>query len=270
MSKVKGHAALLRPREDFRLEIVRLGPDRRRAVADVPVVNGWVQVNLPVRRVPSRREERAFFAALARLTGRLRRARLLAGWYFVHKPPGLRLRFRAARRPEALVAALDRALERWRFGWAGRRAFDSYFEQRELLAGLGDDTADRILCASAAAVVEAVAGGRRTDLDAWARFTVAFLERFLADRWLVWEALGRFERLRGGGPRRSPAAPPPHDPERLLARLPRARAGSGFAASTALLACLNYLYNQWALDAPAQGAVVGRARRLTAPDLARP
>jgi len=90
----------------------------------------WLQMNVALERrdgqaLPS---ARAVFAGLAPLLARWRRERTIAGWYFMRKPPDLRLRFQGPA-PEVDVApALATLLGRLRRQGYVRRYFRSVYE----------------------------------------------------------------------------------------------------------------------------------------------
>ena len=279
MVGTKYHTTLLHPEERFTLALVRVSDASGRARVDVPFVSGWAQLNIPVLRVPRAAEQAAFFSTLARLLRRLRRASLIDHWFLLHKAPGLRLRFRSRERGELLARALVEQGEALRASWTGTLGFDSYFEQRELLSGYFEEMVGNVLSLSSDSLVQSVLRARHGDEEGWTRFTVAFLHHFLGDRWWVWEALGRFERMRGvrraGRSHKASSSPAwkLYDPSRLLQALLREKAAAvppGFAASTTLLVCLNSIFNQWELEADVQSRVLQKARQVTSPELARP
>ncbi|MCP5058194.1 MAG: hypothetical protein GY937_15930 [bacterium] len=261
-------------------EPLRLGvfhaADGNDGALDIPLVNDWLQLGLEVRHIPSLKEQTEFFFALRNLRRDLERRDLVEAWFFLHKPPGLRLRFKADGPPEALIETLLLAQGQWKWSWLGARVFDSYFEQRELLSGAFQDDVNRLLTAASDAYMEALISGSRCTAGRWSEFSIAFLDCHLNDRWLVWEALGRFARLRGtplegaSAQRDQPAATlcDPSDFEALLPLLAAPRS-AGFEASTTLLQCLNYIYNLWALDLPTQQQILAEAREACRPELTR-
>lgn len=277
MDEFKARVCVLTREESFSLRSYRLhdpaGPDGHADAGsatpiDVAMVDGWLQIDVPVTRVPTPPEARDYFEHLGQVVGEAREAGLLRRWTFVHKHPGLRLRFAATPGSDAgqLIARLHAAFPAR--AWTGVAEFAAYFEQRELLCGLGED-ATEILCRSADVRIASARAGTTADVPTWAGFTVAFLYRYLPDTWWVWEALARFMRLRGGDGGASEHGPALGDPRPLLAVLPSTTA-AGFEASVALLTCLNYLYNQWGLDLGAQRRVLRLASDLTRPELATP
>ncbi len=271
MDEYKAQVCALSREEHFSLRVYTLDASRDAGPTLVPVVDGWVQLDVPIVRVPDPAEAREYFAHIAALIAALRAEGLLARWTYVHKAPGLRLRFAAPGEDASVTARLIGALQaatRRQWAWALPPSFASYFEQRELFSGLGDD-ATAILCRSADLRIAAAIAGHGSDVPGWAAFTVAFLHHFLPDTWWVWEALGRFQRLRGDAGGNDETVGPLDDPRPLLAALPPAPRPD-FAVSVALLTCLNYLYNQWALGPAAQRAVLRLARALTQPEPATP
>ncbi len=263
--------------EAFVLDVVTLTDDDCVALSHtaVPIVNGWAQANLRIRRPPSQAEQRLFFSQVESLVQSLRSQQLVKNWYYLHKPPGLILRFESTVDPIALVRQIHVDFRRSvaSFEWSTELTFASYFEQRELLWDYGRDVADAILTLGADVRVCAIRENATGTLEQWATFTVNFLNHFLHDEWWVWEALGRFQRLRGCEP--STSDTPPHDAHAWLDPMPilpmlatcTPNLPDGFRASVTVLVCLNYLYNQWALDVEMQRLVLARARQLTQPEL---
>ena len=261
--------------EPWRLEIFDIQDDDDTPIAKAPLVNGWLQISLEITHVPSLEAQHVFLAAVRQVVAALRQRGCLDAWFFVHKEPGLRLRFKMAGDLGEAIAGVVAALATWDWDWLGSIAFDSYFEQRELLSAYFESDVNALLTLSADCYVESALTGACGNLDAWAAFTLAFLRHFAPDEWLVWEALGRFIRLRGAPWREASAASridfsscPKTLQQRLSAMLPIAQ--PGFDASTTLLQCLNYIYNQWALNLTAQQMILAEARRRTEPEITQP
>jgi hypothetical protein len=263
-------------REHLDLELLDLLDARGKPIARVPVVDGWLQLDAVVKRVPDADEERVLFAQFAAL----RDARGGGDWFFVHKPPGLRMRFKLGDDRTHEVSVILECISGCRPAWLGNLTFGSFFAQAELLDARYRATVDAILGAAANELIDvAMARNGSTSIDAWANFALHFLEHFIGDRWFAWEALGRFHRLRsqpvpGDLQNQAEAARQRtmHDPRGIIQRFTRHSAmqqSAGFGASIALLQTLNYIFNMWAVDGIAQNAVLARARTFSAPELTR-
>jgi hypothetical protein len=243
-------------------------------VVSVPVVNGWVQASIPLRRLPTSQESRGFFSVLGTNASRMHRRGLVSSWFFLHKPPGLLIRFETAD-AASLLRDLIPMLDDCGGTWVGRYAFDSYFEQRELLSEAYGYEAYKVLLTSCTEYCRAVASGRAGTLGQWTDFLAVYLAYYLQDPWLVWEALGRFQRLRQ---QTQDAAIPSHhvrrnrlvSPSRLMAQLARCvvpEQSIGFEASTTLLMCLNYILNQWGICQQVQRRILHDARSRFSPGI---
>jgi len=238
--------------------------------AVVPVVDGWVQVSLAAARIPEDGEARATLETVQRSVGDWRAAGVASAWFFLRKAPGLKVRMRLRDVSGDAVAAIAREVADWRFAWCAGVAFDSVFGQRELLAAVPEDVSAEILSASADAFVAALGDAGPGTLEDWAAFVASFLSGTLGDEWIAWEAAGRFSLMRDRAFGGDTVVAPPRGPERLtdaLAQVPF-DPPPGYLASTAFLQTLNYIFNQWAVDGPAQAAILTGARALLRPDVA--
>lgn len=251
--------------ERFELMLLRLRTPT--GAFDVPVVDGWIELQMALLRVPDAAESRAFFAALDGLCTELRQSRAAMRWYFLHKPPGLKLRFKLGVPDAAVLGALFETVLGWRFGWIEADALGSVFDQAELLPALFRDDVERLLTRAADGHVAAVLADRRGSEEGWADFLAMLLVELGLDGWLAHQALARLRRLRSAPlAARAAAGPPLFDPSSLLAE-PLAPVSPGFTASVALLQAINLMFNLWAVDAAAQARILDRAIAGTRPSL---
>jgi hypothetical protein len=254
--------------DQFSLNLYHLVSSGDNIVGSIPVINGWVQIELQVKRTPNPSEETAFFHKLAALRDIVAERGYLSAWYFLHKPPGLKLRLRIDRDEGGGLNCILNELSTWEWTWLGRIDFGSFFDQHELLSGLHRVDIDRLLTISADAYLDSISSRLEIDRTGWATFAVGFLGTFIADAWLVWEALGRFLRMRvkGVAPN-GDASDAFADPRLILARINGIRPlKPGFEASVSLLQCLNYIFNMWAIDAASQLRILEQARDLVRPN----
>jgi thiopeptide-type bacteriocin biosynthesis protein len=90
----------------------------------------WVQVNVALERRggPALPSARAVFDGLAPFLARWRRERAVTCWYFMRKPPDLRLRFRGPALERDVAPAVTALLARLRRQGFVRRSFSSVYE----------------------------------------------------------------------------------------------------------------------------------------------
>ncbi len=240
----------------------------------IPLIDGWAQASIEVKRPLSIAEQARFFRFLKGLVVPWQKGGLIRSWYFIHKDPGLRLRFRVGNKRDRLLTELAQAFGTFRFDWSGDVYFDSFLEQRELFSSLRQTEVEKLLWISSETHLESVAHRLLADEDHWSHFTVDFLGTFLQDSWWVWEALGRMQRLRRTTILQNikkPSRQVLHDPSQMLQRVQRLRLApkaSVFPMSMSLLCCLNYIFNQWAISEKTQRNILDKARELTQPLLA--
>lgn len=233
----------------------------------VPVVDGWIELQMALLRVPEAQESRAFFAALGRLRAVLREMRPGMRWYFLHKPPGLKLRFRVGMPDSALLEKLIGTVLGWRLPWLRAAGLGSVFDQAELLPAVFRTDAERLLSLAADEYLAAAVAGRHCPEEAWSDFLIGLLGRLGLDTWLAHEALARLLRLRSVDlANRDAIAEPPLDPSGMLAA-PLGELTPGFAASVSALQTLNLTFNIWGIDAAAQTRNLERACAATRPSL---
>jgi hypothetical protein len=232
----------------------------------VPLVDRWLEIQLAMVRVPEAEERVSFFKALGDLVAELRVAAPELRWYFLHKPPGLKLRFHNSAADPATVGAIVEKVSYWNFSWAPAVAIGSVFDQAELMASPYRRDVETLLTLAADCHLEAAIAGRRCAETAWADFLTALLEAIGLDRWLTYEALARLRRLRAV--ELSPAAAETAllDPAPMLEHsLPQF--ASGFEASVSLLQGLNLLLNIWGIDGATQLVILDAACTATRPAL---
>jgi len=101
-----------------------------------PIERRWVQVNVELCRSDNQalQSARAVFSRLEPLVARWRANGLIDCFYFMRKPPDLRLRF-CGRDPDRLLAELASALIELRSASAIERFFRSAYEPEERLFG---------------------------------------------------------------------------------------------------------------------------------------
>lgn len=250
-----------------RFELVLLSLRTPAGTIAVPVVDGWIELQMALGRVPDRAERAAFFAALGGLCAALRADRPDLRWYFLHKAPGLKLRFRLGLPDAALLETLLGSVAAWPFDWIRASGLGSVFDQAELMPAAFRDDAARLLAHAADGHLAAARADRQCGEEAWAEFLVRLLAEVGLDAWLAHEALARLRRLRTVAlAAEDAAAEPLLDPAPLLAR-PLAPFTPGFAASVALLQTINLLLNMWAVGAGAQRRILDRALAATRPEL---
>jgi hypothetical protein len=241
---------------------------------NVPVVGGWVEIQMALASVPDHEQRLAFALALAGTCTMLRRRTPSLRWYFLHKPPGLKLRFKVGTPQAGLLEELVSGIVGWRFEWIGVTAFGSVFDQAELSPQVFRPDAERLLDSAADQQLAAVIDDRRASVEDWATFLVRLLRRLALDDWLAYEALSRLHRLRrvdigleagvdvdGDESQREE---PLLDPSGILECLHDAFE-PGFAASVSLLQTLNLMFNTWGLDARTQASILRSARAMTRP-----
>jgi hypothetical protein len=264
------HIRIVEHEAPYTLEVCEVHEDGG-DVTLVPIINRWIQLAIDIKRVPSSLESRSFFRTLAKDMRALTTTNKIYSWFFLHKPPGLRIRIHLASVHPALSTLIHKVAT-WDYEWMQGLSFESYFGHAELVSGAYPVDLGALLMASASEYCRALLANRQATRTDWPLFTVHYLDHFLADRWLVWEALGRLERLREYPFRPSDIKQRRQSlmsPKGLLARVRRAPqpASPGFQASTALLQSLNYIYNQWLLNVASQKQVLSVARQLAMPEL---
>jgi hypothetical protein len=232
----------------------------------VPLVDKWLEIQLAMVRVPEAEERVSFFKALGALVAELRVAAPELRWYFLHKPPGLKLRFHNSAADPATVGAIVEKVSYWNFSWAPAVAIGSVFDQAELMASPYRRDVEALLTLAADCHLEAAIAGHRCAETAWADFLTALLEAIGLDRWLAYEALARLRRLRAVELSPAAAGTALLDPAPMLAHsLPQF--ASGFEASVSLLQGLNLLLNIWGIDGATQLAILDAACAATRPAL---
>lgn len=258
------------PTETFSFGLFHLQSDGK-IIGAIPIINGWTQLELEVITVPNDAAQIAFFQHISTLVDNLTAADDLVAWYFLHKPPGLKLRFQFARDHVAGLTRIVETIADWRWPWLGRTSFGSFFDQAELLGGFHRQDVDALLTTSANVYVQSLLHHRRVGGVDWSIFVVDFFKAILSDDWIVWEALGRFQRLRERGIiRHGRAGDDFADPRAMLPLVKDFRpVQPGFEASVSLLQSLNYIFNMWAIDEASQSAILEEARGLVRPELVK-
>jgi hypothetical protein len=242
-----------------RFELVLVDLQSATGTLRVPLVDSWFEVQLAIDRVPDQDDRKTFFASLGNLAATLRERQPDLRWYFLHKLPGLKLRFRIG---GADVLALDTILSTvldWRFPWLTGVAIGSVFDQAELLNAPFRQDVEHILTLAADQHLVAVAAEYYCSAEAWAEFLIQLLESLRLDRWLSYEAFARLGRLRAVELSSSRVGELPlMDPRGMLASgLPECT--PGFEASASLLQGLNLLFNIWGVDDVAQSRILAMA-----------
>jgi hypothetical protein len=250
-----------------RFELCLVSMKSPTATLRVPLVDHWLEIQLALRRVPDAAEGRHFFASLEMLVGKARDLLPAMQYYFLHKPPGLKLRFRVGEPDGELLDAILSEVLGWRFDWIEGVGLGSVFDQEELLPATYRDAAEALLTLSADRLLASARERMCCSEADWAAFAVDLLCRIGLDRWLVYEALSRLGRLRAV-PLKAALAPetPLFDPRPMLAG-PLPDFPAGFEASVSLLQVLNLLFNIWAVDAGRQTRILEAARDSTRPSL---
>ena len=254
-----------------RFELALLGVPTPSGTITVPVVDGWIELQMTLLRVPNQAERGAFFAALASLCAAIRARRPDMRWYFLHKAPGLKLRFQLGVPEAASIAELIGTIAGWSFAWIRPAGMGSVFDQTELMPAMFRDDATRLLTHAADELIAAALADRRCSHKDWSAFLVKLLGTLDLDEWLAQEALSRLRRLRTFPFGQDEAAPaePLLDPSAILAcRL--APVAPGFAASVSLLQTINLTLNLWGVDAGAQRRILESACAVTRPPLMEP
>ena len=254
--------------ERFELCIVRMKSSSREL--SIPIVGQWLEFQMEARRLPDPGEVRYFFEQLAELIGDMRGLVPGLRWYFLHKPPGLKLRFRVGDPDEDILDKLLSRVLAWSFPWQGQLGLGSVFDQAELLSAPYRESLETLLTIAADEHLRSVREERLCREEDWAEFIVDLLCRFDLDHWLVHEALGRLVRIRSTILRKASAAPVAlHDPTAMLTR-PLPESPPGLGASVSLLQALNLMLNVWAVGAPAQSRILELARASVRPALLPP
>ena len=250
-----------------RFELIVVPLRSQSGLLRVPLVDEWLELQLALREVPAAAHRRAFFAALGELCTTIRARLPQLHWYFLHKPPGLKLRFRVGAPDVELLDTILSAVANWNFSWLETSALGSFFDQAELLAFPYRTDVERFLTHAADChVLQAKDASEVLETD-WADVLVMLLERIGLDTWLAYEALSRLGRLRSTDVARGPQSGEPLcDPHILLATdLPRF--SPGFEASVSLLQGLNLLFNIWGVSSAAQSRILALACDRTRPEL---
>jgi hypothetical protein len=222
----------------------------------IPLVDEWLELQLSMRRVPDRQERNAFFSDLRGLCCKVRVRLPDLRWYFLHKPPGLKLRFRVGRPDEELLDSIMSGVLGWNWPWLHAVAIGSYFDQAELNAFPYRADVERLLTYAADCHLEHSHEELGAFESEWADVAVALLERVGLDTWLAYEALARLGRLRATDLAQDQASEEPlSDPRGLLAGdLPRFAVG--FEASLSFLQGLNLLFNIWGVNGTTQSRIL--------------
>lgn len=258
------HLVQITQLERFDLALARLASPIA-GIFEAPLVDGWLQIEIAVRRSPTALEEVDFFKELRALVAPLKAKEPGLQWFLLHKPPGLKIRFRVGAAPGAIntVAAWALTLE----GWIEFAGFGSFFDQAELRPLAFRDEADALIDLAADALLETACAGQRADCAAWAQALAALALRAAdGDAWLTFELLARLRRLRsGGGAPPHDDGPPPWNPRLLIERAPPP--SPGFAASVSYLQALNLILNLWGVSPKVQIAALERAVVALQPEL---
>jgi hypothetical protein len=272
--------------QSYSLSLYELFDEQGDLLTRIPVVNDWIQLSIELNALPEHSEQLDFFDSLRQMVDSRQSRSLFDAWYFLHKPPGLLLRFHkiaSAKPPEMLIDHIVSALTQWDFKWMGDCYFDSYLEQRELLSGFDQAYVNRLLTASADTFLDAClrdttsgkAGAHKQRITAWVDFVCQFLHFYIEDQWQAWEALKRFATMRKqlikqSGQQAAIPSAPLYNPVSLINNLKQLDyiPKQGFEVSTSLLQCLNYLFNQWALDLPVQNQILAQAMVTLRPEIA--
>lgn len=251
--------------ERFELQLIEI--QHGAGTLRVPLVDKWLEIQLALVRVPEGEERISFFEALGALVADLRMAAPDLRWYFLHKPPGLKLRFHNNAVDPSMVRAIVEKVSHWNFSWAPAVAIGSVFDQAELMASPYRRDVEALLTLAADCHLVAAIEGHRCGENAWSDFLTALLGAIGLDCWLVYEALARLRRLRSVD--LSPAAAAGTtllDPAPMLSHsLPQF--APGFEASASLLQGLNLLLNIWGIDGATQLAILDAACAATRPAL---
>ncbi|RQR61346.1 hypothetical protein DIE18_12610 [Burkholderia sp. Bp9125] len=252
--------------ERYELALVELRRDGDTTL-HVPVVSGWLEIQLILSAIPDANEQRLFFGALAALRASLGAVRPEMSWYFLHKSPGLKLRFRLGFEEPLILGSAVEAVGAWNFPWIGGMALGSVFDQQALLTAAYRPEIEKLLTSAADNYLTAIRDGKHCVVQTWTAFLIDLLRLIGLDDWLVYEALSRLRRLRTVEVGRQPVSGACLlDPRGMLDEFGRSWR-AGFEASVSLLQALNLMLNMWAVDGVTQLEILERCCDLTRPSL---
>ncbi len=163
--------------QSSRVEVLKIAEYQKSKMNtyQIPVVDYWIQLTLPVLREPNPAESQDFSKKIRNLYKTLQRKKIICSWYFLHKPPGLKIRFKA--NPQTTAACtlyLLKELQKIKLRWLGLGTFDSFIDQRELFFGFNTECQEILLSLSAASSLDATIKQSKSDIEGWAYFTVQF------------------------------------------------------------------------------------------------
>lgn len=250
------------------------------SVLQVPVVDGWIQLNLVFKDLGKWRAQASFARELQKTLLVLKRGHQIDRAYAIHKSPGLRLRFRLSEKAliqgkvsgaflGTLTRFLDRIVQR---GWVASIGFDSFLEQHHLLSQFQHRDAETVLDLCFQEALKSQVSRRKCSEVEWAEFLVGFLNFFYEDPWWVWEALNRHSTLRTVYYVTSEIPSLPlFDPRGILPALRRSRLTlqreGEFKGSTSLLMVLSYVMNMWGVDPGTEQEILERAIKMVRPSI---
>jgi thiopeptide-type bacteriocin biosynthesis protein len=171
------------------------------AVGRLRSADGWVQLGL----APPADQRPACYQELGRLASDLLAAGTVSNFFFMHKPPGLRIRFEAA---SATAAELRELLTAATGDWCRRRLINTvqhavYEPETELFGGpISMDCVHRLFTADSLAWLDAHVSGRPAWQYSLGRIRVLFDGLDIVG----WEDIGVWRRLRDRAGRTLPSS----------------------------------------------------------------
>lgn len=236
----------------------------------IPVVDGWIQFSLSAHYIPNLAEQEQALKAFAALANQAKKNNLIYYWHFLRKAPGIKLRFQIVSIEALAWLANEVSNQSWQ--WLAQIEADSIFAQRELLNAHYPQSYAVILDLAATQITQTIPAKNPYDLAQWVELVCYFIQAYVPDTWLAWEALGRFEQMRSQAIKHTNNLQSYYSVESFLIHLKiidlAKLVQQDKALLTGTLMLLNYVFNIWGIDAITQDAILAQARNRLRPIIA--
>jgi hypothetical protein len=240
--------------------------------APISVIDDWLQLSLHAGSVPPINEQNAVLKALLACADEGKRIGTVAHWGILRKLPGLKVRFKIVsdEQLDVFLHFLIHTLTKPQWPWLTQISFDSLFNQRELLGAAYETTyghlIDHVTTALACSPLLAQGAQGTTALPGWVACTAQIALWLTQDEWQAWELLGRFEQFRADDLFVEPACVL-YDASPLLSAIEQLSPPDKPLDLTSAAMLLNYVYNIWAVNGPAQAHLVAQSRERLTPSI---